>query len=253
MCKKAIIALLVVGGGVWAYKHFDITFRRKDNSIEKQIAKQREALAGLDKEIRKNLSGVARREIEVKDLEKNIREVEVNQAENKKYILARRGELKADGSLTAALSDEQRQEAERELGRAVAAYKRCDSDLVAKKAKLKALKEALDAAHEELMAYQNQRRGLETELAELEAMVARLRTEEIRARVNVNSTELAELTQRNAELKQEIEVRIKEVELEGRYIGKPSARLATLEPAVDVYVEVDQLFGSNGTKVARPK
>src|SRR5262249_54424550 len=155
---------------------------------------------------------------------------------------ARRDALKSEASLVAAgeKSDEVRR-AEKELGRLLTSYKNCEVELQAKKAKLEALNDAIGSATEEVQAYQTERRDLEVELSRLKAIVAQMRAEEIKSRVTFNKTELSQAKKRTAKLRKEIEVRKRQLELEGRYLGKSSK---SDEKPRDVLKEADELFGA---------
>src|SRR5262249_2330863 len=158
---------LGVAAAVLAAKKHDYFSPKK--SLETQIQEQRTILGGLDSEIVQYLHGVAVREVEVGNLDKDIKETQQRQVENKKHIQALRDELKSTEVTKVSTKNDSRTRLEKELGRVINAYKRCEEDLKTKEAKLDAYKEALEAAHDELIAYQNERREQEIELARLEA------------------------------------------------------------------------------------
>ncbi len=240
MCKKLAIVALVVAAGAVAYAKFGHKLHKKETSLEGQIQGQEQVLAGLDDEITKHLRQIAERDVEADYLRKDIKDIETRQTENKKVLQTKRAALKSETSLVAAgeKPDEVRR-AEKELARLLDAYKNCEAELVAKKAKLDALEDAVAASKDEVSAYQNERREQEVELNRLKAMVAQMRAEEIKSKVTFNKTKLSQVKKRTAELRKEIEVRQRELELQGRYLGK-SAK--TDDKARDVLKEADELF-----------
>ena len=180
-------------------------------------------------------------------------ETQQRQVDNKKHIQALRDELKStEVTKVAARNESSRAKLEKELGRLINAYKRCDEDLKTKEAKLDAYKEALEAAHDELIAYQNERREQEIELARLEASVAQMRVEEIKTSLPFDRSKLAQIKKNTEGLRNKVQVRQKELELQGRYIGKnrPAAAPTTTPPARDVMAEADALLGLGEPKTA---
>jgi chromosome segregation ATPase len=249
MCRKFTVftvGLLVGAAALVAWKRHDGArfFDKKPAPLESQIKEQREVLAGLDDEIRKILHQVARREVDVANLKRHIKETEERQKDNKEKILALRERVKADKSLVAAGANPVPQRQERELARLVNAYKRCEAELKSHQDKLEAYNEAVDAAHEELVAYQNERRDLEKELVELEAALARVRAEEVKAKIPFDKTKLAAVRQATTKIRERIEVRAKSLELEGRYLGNGEKVNVPETKNVDVLAEVDELFRS---------
>lgn len=245
MCRKFTVfavGLLLGAGALVAYKKADGRYFNRKPSIEKQIKDQRDRLATLDHEIKRYLNKVAVREVEVKKLETDIQDTKARQAEGKKRILALREQIRADAALVKS-DDAARKRTEKELTRLFHAYKRCDAELKAKEEKLDAYNEALDAAHDELSAYQNERRDQDNELARLEAMVARVRAEEIKTNLPFDRSKLSAVKKQNAQIRERIEVRQKELELEGRYL-ETAVRLEPAEPnKKGILAEVDELLG----------
>jgi chromosome segregation ATPase len=245
MCRKFTVfavGLLLGAGALVAYKKADGRYFNRKPSVEKQIKDQRDRLANLDHEIKRNLNKVAVREVEVKKLEKDIQDTKARQGEAKKRILALREQIKADATLVKS-DDAGRKKTEKELTRLFHAYKRCDAELKAKEEKLDAYNEALDAAHDQLSAYQNQRREQDNELARLEAMLARVRAEEIKTNLPLDESKLAAVKREIAQIRERVEVRQKELELEGRYL-ETAVRSEPAEPNKKAIVdEIDELFG----------
>jgi len=230
MCKKILLLALLAVGGLWAYRHVDWDSVRckKNDSLEKQIRRERERLPELDAEIKRLISQVAAREVELKQLEKEITETEKQLEQARQAMTARDAELRGDGTLAdgALVKDDsktgpERQRALKELNRLADCVERLDATLKARKEQREAFKDALNASHEELVAYKNERHGLETELAQLDAMVAQMRSEEIKTRVHFDKSRLAEATKRIEQLRTRAEVRQKERELQVKYLGTP--------------------------------
>jgi chromosome segregation ATPase len=242
MCKKVLILALVAAAGFVAYRHFNGNFCLGEQPLEKQIQRERDKLPQLDAEIKKYISQVATREIDVKNLAAEIKQLEELQLKNREALALRKTELQGDVTHKAVKVDPDQQRKFRDLDRQANAFSRAQAELKAKKEQLEAFKEALNAAHEELVAYQNERRSLETELAQLDAMLAQTRAEEVKARIHFDKSKLAERTKSITALRNRVEVRQKELELQGRYLGSASQPVSKTE-SKSVFEKVDELIG----------
>jgi chromosome segregation ATPase len=244
MCKKLFLLALLGAAGVWGYRHYNVHVSRKDNEpLEAQIRRERERLPDLDGEIKKQISHVAAREIELKDLEREISALEKQVDRSRQELSLKETELKERGSPVADTTkdDAEKQRSLRELGRLADAVERQQAELKARKEQREAYRDALNASHEELVAYQNERRALGTQLAELDAMVAGMRTEEIKNRVHFEKTKLAETANRIKELRRKAEVRQKDRELQVRYLGNTTAANTPSLSEKDVLERVKRL------------
>ncbi len=247
MCKKfLLVAFLAIVGvaGVYACNHLNIKLSPKDESPEAQIRRERERLPELDAEIRKYISLVAAREVEVKNLEKDLVGLRKQVADLEKTVTTKAVELRSSATQVKEETrpPHERSRALKELNRQADTLSRLKAELKAKEDQFDAEKEALDAAHEELVAYQNEKRGLETELSQLDAKLAHMRVDEIKARTHFDKSALAERSQRIEALRQQIEVREKERELRVRYLGTGESTTPSVNEK-DVFEKVDKLTG----------
>lgn len=244
MCKKLFFTALLAASAVWGYRHYNVHLSKKDNEpLEAQIRRERERLPDLDTEIKKQISLVAAREIELKDLDREITTLEKQLDQSRQALVAKEAELKTSGNLVSDTTkdDPESQRSLKELSRFADALERNQAELKARKEQREAYRDALNASHEELVAYQNERRALGTQLAELDAMVAGMRTEEIKSRVHFEKTELAETSKRIDALRKKAEVRQKERELQVRYLGNATASAPALS-GKDVLDRVKRLM-----------
>jgi len=244
MCKKVLLAALVAVAGVAAYRHFNVRLSMGEEPIEAQIKRERDKLPQLDAEIKRYISQVAGREVEVKNLAADIKKLEEQLQKHRDALRTKKAELQAGASAVkdAAKADPEQQRSLRELDRLADAYARGQAELKAKKEQLEANRDALNAAHEELVAYQNERRTLETELAQLDAMLAQTRAEEVKGRIHFDKSQLSERSKSITALRNRIEVRQKEMELQGRYLGKVETTSKPVEKTV--FEKVDELVGA---------
>jgi chromosome segregation ATPase len=244
MCKKLFVLGLIAAGAFMVYRHYDVKVRPKNDSPEAQIRREREKMSELDGEIRKYISLVAAREVDVKNLDKEIKKLRQEVSQLEQTTVSKTAELKSSGNLVkdSTKNDPERNRAVRELNRIADALARNKAELQAKEEQFDAEKEALDAAHEELVAYQNEKRSLETELAQLDARVAHLRVDEIKNREHFDKSALAQRTSSIKELRNRIEVREKERELRTRYLGTPAQPISTPSEK-DVLDKVEKLTG----------
>src|SRR5262245_39767289 len=119
MFKKLLLVALVAVIGVVAYRHFNLRLCRADESIESQLRRERDKLPQLDAEIKRYISLVAAREVEVKNLAGDIKNLEEQQKKNRETLKARKGDLQASASLVkdATKTDPEHQRALRDLDR----------------------------------------------------------------------------------------------------------------------------------------
>lgn len=239
MCKRFLFFAVIVAVGLGAYR-----YARKHHAFEKeaplaeQIRRERNTLPSLDAEIKKHISVVAEREVELKDLANDIKNLEVRKEKLRAELSSRKDDLQH------VKKDDKKVDFQRnlrDLDNLASAYKRAEEELKAKKEQLDASKDALDAAHEELLAYQNERRTLETQLAQLDAMEARMRVQEIKGRVHFDNSALARKTAEITQLRKKLEVRQKEIELRAKYLGEDSVNRTVINEK-DVLDRVDELL-----------
>jgi chromosome segregation ATPase len=238
MCRKLFLIALLGGAGLWAYGHFDVKNRLEEQqSLEERIRKERERLPELDAEIRRFISVVAAREAELDKLDREIARLEKELTQARQAMVARNSELR-NGDATKV--DAERKRGLRELNRLADTVDRLSKEIEARKDQREAFAEALSASHDELVAYQNEKRTLETELAEIDAQLAHLRVDEIKHRVHFDRSTLAEASARISKLRDKVEVRQKERELHVRYLGEPSQTIST-PTEEDVFSKVERL------------
>src|SRR6185503_10357074 len=102
MFKNLFLLALLAAGAVWGYRHYNVLISSKDNEpLEAQIRRERDRLPDLDGEIKKQISLVAAREVELKDLERDIAALEKQLDQSRQALSRREAELKDRGSLVA--------------------------------------------------------------------------------------------------------------------------------------------------------
>lgn len=245
MFKKLLFIALLGAIGVYAFQHhfkgrccFDL--KRKDQPLEAKIKRERGRLPELDAEIRKLIGQVAAREVELKNLEKDLAQTEKSLEQSRTAMQVKEEELKLSATLVKEAGNE-RQRNLRDLNRLADTVERLDAALQARKDQREAFKEALHSAHEELVAYKNERLALETELARLDALVAQMRADETKSRVHFDKSKLAEATKRIENLRMSAEVRQKERELSVKYLGDPHQPQQPVMSEKDVLERVKKL------------
>src|SRR5437870_3405328 len=95
MCKKILFAALIAVAGVAAYRHFKVRLSLGEEPIEAQIKRERDKLPLLDAEIKKYISEVAGREVEVKNLAADIKKLEEQQQKHRDALRTKKAELQA--------------------------------------------------------------------------------------------------------------------------------------------------------------
>jgi chromosome segregation ATPase len=259
MIKKAVLGTALSAGalylvfGTLAPSYVKTAFHKgrhyaKDSvSPQFQIEVARGEIANLEPAIKDNIEALARAEVDVDYLDREIANTRDNLAGEKTKIVALNESLKtgvrlAGHSRVRYTDDELKNELAHRLDR----YHRGVQILEEKNATLKARQQAVEAARKHLNEMAAQKQLLLTKLAGIEAHLKMIEATKATNEFDFDGSALARAKQAVSELEKRLEVLDRKAEMEGRFID--TGLSLSLEPGRDIVKEVDDEFGTSGAQ-----
>jgi chromosome segregation ATPase len=257
MIKKAVLGAALGAGALYlafgtsAPSYVRTAFRqfrhRTDDAVSTQfkIDVARGEIANLEPAIKDNIEALARAEVDVEYLDKEIATVKENLASEKKAILAlneslKSGDFRLAGHGHVRYTDE---ELKAELANRLDRYRRVNQMLDEKNATLKARQKTVIAARKQLNEMAAQKQLLLTKLAGIEAHLKMIEATKATNEFNFDDSALARAKQAVSELEKRLEILDRKAEMEGRFVD--SGIPLNLEPGRDIVKEVDEEFGTS--------
>jgi len=209
-----------------------------------EIERARGEIANLEPAIKDNIEALARAEVDVEHLDREIVTVRDNLAGEKKAMLALRESLKSGDFRLAGHGhvNYTAEEVEGELGRRLDHYRNVSRILDEKEATLKARQKAVIAARKQLTEMAAQKQALATKLEGIEAKLKMIEATRATNEFDFDGSALARAKKSVADLEKRLEVLDRKAEMEGRFTdaGIP----LSLEPGRNVVKEIDEQFGT---------
>jgi chromosome segregation ATPase len=260
MIKKAVLGAALGAGALYLafgtsapsyVRTAFCNFRHKaDDAVSTQfkIDVARGEIANLEPAIKDNIEALARAEVDVEYLDKEIATVRENLASEKKAILAlneslKTGDFRLAGHGHVRYTDE---EIKAELANRLDRYRRVNQMLEEKNATLKARQKTVIAARKQLTDMAAQKQLLLTKLAGIEAHLKMIEATKATNEFNFDDSALARAKQAVSELEKRLEVLDRKAEMEGRFVE--SGIPLNLEPGRDIVKEVDEEFGTSAAQ-----
>jgi DNA repair exonuclease SbcCD ATPase subunit len=207
-----------------------------------EIDRARDQIAELEPAIKDNIENLARSQVEVEHLDREIVSIRTNLGSEKKVLAALRtsldnGEFKLAGNVTYTAD-----EVKTELKHRFDHYKQVSELLKDKEETLKAKQKAVVAARQQLQQMANAKQALATKLSAIEARLKAIQATKDSNEFNFDDSALARAKASVAELEKRLDVMARTAEMEGRYsdTGIP----VSVEPIRDVVKEIDAEFGA---------
>jgi len=260
MIKKAVLgatlsaAALYMAFGTSAPSYVRTAFHRVRHNAQDavppqfEIERARGEIANLEPAIRDNIEALARAEVDVEHLDREIVAVRGNLATETKAMLALRESLESGDFRLAGHGhvNYTAEEVKGELARRLDHYRNVKQILEEKEATLKARQKAVVAARKQLMEMAAQKQALSTKLEGIEAKLKMIEATRASNEFDFDGSALARAKQSVAELEKRLEVLDRKAEMEGRFTdaGIP----LNLEPGRDVVKEIDEEFGAASAK-----
>jgi len=223
------------------------------DSIDPQfdIDRARNDIDSLRPAFEQNKETLARAEVEAEHLEREIKTVQANLDVEKKAILALRDSLKTgDFRLTGHVADSA-EEVKAELTHRHDHYKYVSELLGEKEATLKAKRNIIKAAHEQLENLRTQKATLLARLANVEARLKMIEATQAKNEFNFDGSALARAKETVSDLEKKLDIMSHKAAIEGRYgdMDKPSTYV---DPSRDIVKEIDAEFGQSSRSAGKP-
>jgi len=214
--------------------------------VQFEIDRAREEIVSLEPAIREQIENLARAQVDVEHLDREIAAIRVNHDSEGKVLTAlrdslRTGDTKLAGNVTYTV-DEIKIEAKQRLDH----FKQVKELLKDKEETLKARQKAVVAARLQLSQMAATKQALLTKLAGIEARLKMIQTTKESNEFNFDDSALARAKASVADLEKRLDVMARTAEMEGKYAG--SNIPIVIEPNRDVLKEMDAELGQPAPK-----
>jgi chromosome segregation ATPase len=213
------------------------------------IDRARDEIASLEPAIRDNIEKLARAEVDVEGLEKEISAIRTNSEAEKKALLTLReslktGEYRLAGHTKVAYTED---EVKADLTRRYDSIKNVKNILDAKESTLKAKQSEIVAFRKQLDTMNAQKKALSTKLDTIEAKLRQIEATQASSEFqNLDGSALARAKETVSDLEKRLEVLARKSELEGRYYSAGEVPVI-VNPTRDVVKEIDAEYGTDGS------
>jgi len=259
MIKKGMLSAALSAGalflvfGTSAPSYVRTAFHKVRHNAENRIPDQfqidraRDEIANLEPAIIENRETLARAEVAVEHLEREIGDTRANLAIEKKQLLSLRDKVKNGDFRLAGTSNISDDEINASLAGRLDHYRAVTRLIAEKEATLKARQKAVSAARLQMKNLVTAKRTLLTKLEGIEASLQLIEANQGKNEFTFDDSALAHAKQSVADLEKRVEVKARVAELEGRFSS--DGDLPNLEPGRDVVREIDAEFSgsSKGT------
>jgi chromosome segregation ATPase len=255
MVKKAVVGTALGAGalflvfGTHAPGYVRTAFHKVKHNVKDavplpfDIDRAREEIASLEPAIHDNIEKLARAEVEVVGLDKEIAKIRTNMDTEKKALLTLReslktGEYRLAGHSSVAYTED---EVKADLARRYDSIKNVKNILDAKESTLKAKQSEIVAFRKQLETMMAQKKALTSQLDKIEAKLRQIEATQATNDFQLDGTALSRAKETVSDLEKRLEVMAKSAEYEGRYVetGVP----VIVNPTRDVVKEIDNEFG----------
>jgi len=259
LVKKAILGAALSAGALYlafgtsAPSYVCTAFHRMRHNakdavpVQFEIDRARQEIANLEPAIKDNIEILARAEVDVEYLNREIATTQANLANEKKAMLALRerletGDFRLAGHGHASYTAD---EVKGDLARRLDRYRNINKILAEKEATLKAREKSVIAARKLLTEMAAQKQTLLTKLEKIEAHLKMIEATKATNEFDFDDSALARAKQTVTDLEKRLEVLDRKAEMEGRFVD--SGIPLSLEPGRDVVKEIDDQFGAAET------
>jgi len=259
MVKKAVVGTALGAGalflvfGTSAPSYVKTAFTKVRHGVKGavppqfEIERARQAIEDLKPMFDQNKETLARAEIEVESLEKEVATIQANLDRAQKTIVSLRDSIKTGDIRLAGHVKGTESEAKAELAHRLDHF-RYTSDLLKQKTEvLQAKHKVIRGAKEQLDTLRAQKSDLVARLANIEAQLQLIEATQSKNDFNFDNSALSRAKKTVSELEQSLAVMARQAEIEGRY-GDLDGPSAYLDPHRDVVKEVDEQFGPSDSR-----
>jgi chromosome segregation ATPase len=215
-----------------------------------EIDRARDQIAELEPAIKDNIENLARAQVEVEHLDREIIAIRTNLGTEKKVLTALRssldsGDFKLAGNVTYTAD-----EVKSELKHRWDHFQQVGNLLKDKEETLKAKQKAVVAARQQLSQMAAAKQALSTKLAGIEARLKMIQSTKESNEFNFDDSALARAKASVADLEKRLDVMARTAEMEGKY--SDSGIPVIIEPSRDVLKEMDAEFGPPAKTTGSP-
>jgi len=257
MVKKAVLGAALGAGALYmafgtsAPSYLCTAFHRVRHNaknavpVQFEIDRARQEIANLEPAIKDNIEVLARAEVDVEYLNREIANNQARLANEKKEMLALRERLESGDFRLAGHGhvNYTAEEVKGELGRRLDRYKNVNKILAEKEATLKAREKSVVAARKLLMEMAAQKQTLLTKLETIEAHLKMIEATKASNEFDFDDSALARAKQTVFDLEKRLEVLDRKAEMEGQFVDTGNIPVGP-ELGRDVVKEIDEEFGS---------
>jgi len=260
MVKKGIVGAALGAGtlflvfGTHAPGYVKTAFHKVRRDIKStvpmpfDIERTRDEIANLEPAIRENIETLARTEVDVEKLAREIDSHRAKMATEKTAIHQLRnsletGEYRLAGHPSVAYTEE---EVKSDLGRRFDSYKNAQTILEAKESTLKAKQNEIVAFRQKLETTMAEKKKLTIKLDAIEARLRQIEATQAGSEFQLDGTALSHAKESVADLEKRLEVMARSADMYSRYAetGVP----VLLDPSRDVVKEIDAEFSEAAPK-----
>lgn len=253
MMKKAVMGAMLGAGalalvfGTAAPSYVKTAFHKvrtgaKDAvPIQFEIERARQLITDLDPAIKANIETLAKYDVEIGHLKKEIVATRDNLDKEKSTILALRETLSKDVRPASGGVTYSKEDVTRELASRYDHFKRTQETLVAKEKTLEARQKSFASAQSQLDSMHAKKQELLSRLDQIEAQLKSVEANLTASDLAIDDSALSQVKQTVTELEKRLEVVTKQSELEGRYTERTTP--SVIVPNRDVVKEIDSEFG----------
>jgi DNA repair exonuclease SbcCD ATPase subunit len=257
MVKKAVLGAALSAGalyltfGTHAPSYVRTAFCKFRNDakgavpVQFEIDRARQEIANLEPAIKDNIEVLARAEVDVEYLNREIANNQARLANEQKEMLALRERLESGDFRLAGRGHVSytAEEVKGELGRRLDRYRQATQTLAEKEATLKAREQSVVAARKLLMAMADQKKTLLSKLEKIEAHLKMIEATKASNEFDFDDSALARAKQSVSDLEKRLEVLDRKTEMEGQFVDTGNIPIST-DLHRDVVKELDEEFGT---------
>jgi len=262
MVKKAVVGTALGAGalflvfGTSAPSYVKTAFTKVRHGVKGavppqfEIERAKQAIEDLKPMFDQNKETLARAEIEVESLEKEVATTQANLDKAQNTIVSLRDSIKTgDIRLTGHVKGSE-SEAKAELAQRLDHFRYTSDILKSKNQVLQAKIKVIKGAKEQLDTLRAQKSDLVARVAKIEAELQLIEATQSKNDFNFDNSALSRAKKTVSELEQSLAVMARQAEIEGRY-GDLDGPSAYVDPHRDVVKEADEQFGESGARTAK--
>ena len=262
MVKKGLLGAALGTGalflvfGTSAPSYVRTAFHKLRGSVQNAVPAQfeidraRQAIEDLKPMFEQNKETLARAEIEVEHLDKEVSTIQANLDKEQKTIVALRDSIRTgDIRLTGHIKDTENR-AKAELANRLDHFRYTTDLLKQKRDMLEAKGTTIKTAREQLETLRGQKMTLTAKLDAIQAQLQKIELNQSKNDFNFDNSALSKAKKAVTDLEQRLDVMARRAEIEGRYGDFDGPSTTCVDSQRDIVKEVDEQFGTSDSRSA---